>query len=97
MLGVVSRQPEETAEQDQQDLETSGRKRGRSTGGASTASKRHIQTEQRRRDKINEGCVAKMQPVWQSSVLNSSKGFCRSIHFTHTYLNFLEIKGNAIR
>ena len=32
------------------------RKRGRN-GSASSASRRHIQTEQKRRDKINEGCV----------------------------------------
>ena len=32
------------------------RKRGRN-GSASSASRRHIQTEQKRRDKINEGCA----------------------------------------
>ena len=36
--------------------EMGSRKRGRN-GSASSASRRHIQTEQKRRDKINEGCA----------------------------------------
>ena len=56
----VHRAPEEGGEQAQQaGVETPGqpsvgRKRGRSSG-TSSASRRHIATEQRRRDKINEG------------------------------------------
>lgn len=61
-LGVFARPMEEGAEQAIQDEDAlgqggPGRKRGRTSGGASTASRRHIQTEQRRRDKINEGCA----------------------------------------
>ena len=66
---------EDGGEQDQPGMDSpgqAGRKRGRSAGGASTASRRHIQTEQRRRDKINEGCV-----TWRAVLRSPTLGALR--------------------
>ncbi|CAL8471745.1 g11287 [Coccomyxa elongata] len=100
-MNTPNSQREDGGEQDQEGMDSLGqvgRKRGRSTGGASTASRRHIQTEQRRRDKINEGYqelqkLLGVENIEKATLLTQAADYTRQLQAAMRQL--LELQGPA--